>query len=91
MRDPDREYQRLLRLRDPDRVEATRMRWRRKKLDEGLCTNCGNEPWLSENGYDRTICWTCLSAKEFARIEQHAASLGLPPEDTEPKQLLRTL
>jgi hypothetical protein len=80
-REYDRERMRRLRLREPERVEVARARWRQKKLDEGLCTNCGKEIWLRSDRFDRARCWDCVGRKELAEaVAAYEAMFGSEPE-----------
>ncbi len=60
----------------PDEAEEIRRRWRDKKSAEGLCTRCGKDVWVYNDGLGRAICGTCQTVKEVGRGVYDAAGEG---------------
>ena len=52
-----------------------RQRWRDKKHAEGLCTRCGKDVWVYNDGLGRH-CGTCRTVKEYGREAYDGAGEG---------------
>jgi hypothetical protein len=71
-------YDRRYRREHPYQAEAARQRWRDKMHDRGLCTRCGGDIWLYNDGLGRAICGTCQTVKEWGRAAYDEAGENPP-------------
>jgi hypothetical protein len=73
-RERDRERKRERYATDAEyreRVLRQKREWKAKRMEQGLCSNCG-QPRLSE-----WLCWDCLNKKQFQAIEAKAREAGV--------------
>lgn len=53
---------------------SSQARWQRKKLKEGLCCACGQNPLVT-----RTMCDPCRIKCAIKNANRHRAAKGMPP------------
>ena len=84
-------YDRRYRLLHPDKAEQARCRWRDKKNAEGLCSRCGREVWVFDDGLGRAICLTCQNVKQWGRVAWDEAGENPPTAPLRPIQADRPM